>query len=303
LSVDSGHLYPSPETDTVWVSSPDTEGELAGNKRPQNRTITVVLQIDEPLDAAATNLCTNPVFATGTTGYTNVSLVTFTAGVYRRLDPTLPFLPGFDTALHAVGNAAADSVSFALPVTVATPVVFSAWVYVVSGLVRLEAWNATPAPVTTGLDIPAGSWQRVSLLVTPTSTATWTFRVAQDGAGAANWWMTGIQLGPLDPYFDGDMPGCFWNGPRHASTSTRRGTGGDRYDGIRTAVENKIAKLDRYGGVYRRVLPTGRGITFDVRQARLVSWQEEVSAEFGRFIRCQAEFTCNPYGRGDEVIV
>jgi len=303
LSADGGHQYPTPEPEAIWIGTTETEGELRGSTRPQRRVIPVTLQIIEPTNGAATNLCTNPVFATGTAGWTNNSLTVFAASRYQITDPAMSFLPGFDTALHATSDADDDNAAFSLAVTNGTPVVFSAWVWVNSGTVRMEVWNATPALFANSANIALGSWQRVTMSVTPNASATWTFRVAQNGAGTANWWMTGVQLGPADPYFDGDTPGCAWTGTRNASTSTRAATGGARYAAIRGAIESKIAKLDQYGGTYRRTLPTGEHIIFDVQAARLVSWQEDPLAEQNRYVKAAIEFTCKPYGRGLEVTV
>src|SRR6266498_3835091 len=104
LSADGGHSYPTGDPDDVWVSSPETEGELRGNARAQRRTISVKLQVEEPPDPAATNKATNPTAAVGTTGWTNNSLVLMErkAVLPARLD-------GFDTAIHATSNADDDS--------------------------------------------------------------------------------------------------------------------------------------------------------------------------------------------------
>jgi len=298
LSADGGHEYPPPEPDAIWVFSPETEGQLRANTRPTQRTITAHLQVLEPTDATATNKATNPMAAVDTTGWTNNSLT------LMERQTTLPAkLDGFDTAIHATSNADDDSSHLSAAVTNGVAETFSAWVYVVSGTVRLEVWNATPALNTSSANITAGSWQRIVLPYTPTTSATYTFRVAQNGAGTAEWYVTGMQIGPADPFFSGDTPGCFWTGTRHASTSTRRASGGPRYAGIKDDLENKIADMDRSGGTFRRYLPTGEAITFDVQQARIVSWQEDVIAELRNAIKVDVEFLCKPYGRGLEVTV
>lgn len=304
LSADEGHTYPPPEPDAMWVSSPETEGQLRANTRPGQRTITARLQVVEPTDAAATNKATNPALAVNTTGWTNNSLTQFFR-LYLKdqgFTGTPPYPDGFDTCLIMVGDADDDSAYLSAAVTNGVAETFSAWVYV-TGAVRLEVWNATPALNVASANITPGSWQRVALPYTPTTTATYTFRVAQNGAGSSIAYITGVQIGPADPYFDGDTPGCYWTGTRHASTSIRRAPGGPRYAGIKDDLENKIAKMDRYGGTFRRQLPTGELITFDVQQARIVSWQEDVIAELRRAIKVDVEFLCKPYGRGGEVTV
>jgi hypothetical protein len=296
LAADSGHAYPAPEAESVWVASPETEGEVRGSTRPQRRTIPITVQIVEPTQAAATNLCVNPSAVKDTTGATNTSLT-----LLERQTALPARLDGFDTAYHATGNAASDYVSWAVAVTSGATGVFSAWVYVVSGTVRLEAWNATPALNASSATITAGSWARVNLTFTPTTTATYTFRVNQSAAGTSEFYVTGVQIGPADPFFDGDLPGCYWTGTRANSASFRRATGGPRFSGIKSDIEDKVAQMDRRGGTYRRTLISGETITFDVLEARWVQWDEEITAEFGRFIKGHAEFTCKPYGRGAEV--
>lgn len=304
VSADGGHQYPTPEADSIWVSSPETEGELRGSTRPQRRTISVALQAVEPTDAAATNACTNPVFATGTAGWTNNSLTTMAASAYQVTDPLVPFLSGFDTALHTVGDASADSASFSFAVQNGVAQTVSAWVWVNSGSTRLEVWTAAPAVFATGTTTGTTSaWQRVSLTFTPNVSATWTLRLSQAAAGAHNAWWTGVQIGPPDPYFDGDMAGCDWTGTRNASTSTRPAPGGARYARIRADVEDKLARLNARGGTYRRSLPTGEHILFDVQEARLLSWTETVEAEQYRYVKAQLEFICEPYGRGVAITV
>lgn len=302
LSADGGHAYPTPEADAIWVSSPETEGELRANTRPQRRVITTTLLVVEPTDAAATNKATNPTAGKDTTGWTNNSLTAMNR-VLLKDDTGLPFLPGFDTGLHISGDADDDSAYLSASVTNGVAETFSAWVFVNSGTCRLEVWNATPALNASSANITAGSWQRVVLPYTPTTTATYTFRLAQNGAGTFNAYVTGMQIGPSGSYFDGDTPGCYWTGTRGASSSTRRATGGARYAGIKSDIEDKVAKLDRYGGTLRRTLPSGERITFDVVEARINSWTEDVISELRRIIRCELAFTCKPYGRGDEVTV
>lgn len=290
----SEHAYPEPEQDVTWATSPDTEGDLPVNARPQRRTITLALWVVEPVDAAATNKATNPTAGRDTAGWTNNSLTL----MERRT--TLPArLDGFDTAIHATGNADDDSAYLSAAVTNAVAETFTAWVYVVSGTVRLEAWNATPALNASSANITVGSWQRVTLPYTPTTTATYTFRVAQNGAGTCEFYVTGMQIGPADPYLDGDVAGCYWTGTRVASTSTRRASGGSRYAGVKADVESKIATVS----VLRRTLPSGERISFDVLTARITAWREDVVAEQRRVIHADVELVCRPYGRGNVVTV
>lgn len=304
LSADGGQQYPTPESDSVWVSSPETEGELRGSTRPQRRTISATLQIIEPTDLAAVNRCTNPTFAIDTTGWANNSLPTFQRVV---LTPALGvgFLPGFDTALNAIGDASGDSANFSFAVTSGTSYTFSAWVSCISSPpARLEVWTASPALFASSANATTDAlWNRLTVTFTANATATWTFRVAQVGAGVMTAYATGVQIGPADPYFDGDTPGCYWTGTRNASTSQRRAPGGKRYAGIRADVEDKIAAMTSAGGTYRRTLPTGESITFDVLEASLSSWEETVEAEQYRFVKGKLEFVCKPYGRGSVVAV
>lgn len=298
LSADGGHSYPPPEPDAIWVSSPETEGELRANTRPGRRTISVTLLIREPDDATATNKALSPTAGPNLLTWGSAGTV-----IFERVTTLPARLDGFDTAVHVTTNSDDDSCRVNAGVTASLAETFTAWVYVVSGTVRLELWTSLPSFVQAGANITTGSWQRVALPYTPGSSDTWSFRVAQNGAGTAEWYVTGVQIGPADPYFDGDTPGCYWTGTRMQSSSVRRATGGARYVGIRSDIEDKIAKLDRYGGTLRRTLPSGDRITFDVIQARVVEWQEDVIAELRNMIRCELEFVCKPYGRGDEVTV
>lgn len=307
LSADSGAQYPTPDQDVTWVFSGDTEGELPGRKRPHNRVIPVTLQIVEPPDGAATNLCTNPVAGSAsTTGWTNNSLTSFLSRVYQIQDPNMPFLSGFDTAFLITGDASGDNAAFSLAVTNGQTYTVSMWNWVNSGTQRLEVFTAVPALFASGANFTNGVWNRNSLTFTANATATWTVRVSQNAAGTSNGWFTGVLIttgSTVQDYFDGDMAGCVWTGTRNASTSTRKATGGARYAGIRGDLESKIAKLNEFGGTYRRTTPTSEHINFDVRAARLVSWEETVEAELGRYIKAQLEFNCRPYGYGLEVAV
>jgi hypothetical protein len=304
LSADGGHSYPTPQSEEIWVSSPDTEGELLGNSRPQRRVVSVVLQIIEPTDGAATNACTNPVFAVDTAGWTNNSLTTMARSVYKQTDPALPFLSGFDTALHTAGDAVADSANHSVATQSGVAQTVSAWVWVNSGSTRLEVWTDAPAVFATGTTVlPTSAWQRVALTFTPSASATWTLRLSQVAAGTHNAWWTGVQVGPADPYFDGDTPGCDWTGARHASSSVRLASGGKRYAGIVNDLENKIAEIDAAGGTYRRTLPSGDTITFDVQKARITEETHDIIAELRRALKMSIDFTCKPYGRWSEVTV
>lgn len=298
LAVDGGHDYPVPEDDAVWVYSPETEGELLASLRRQRRTIPITLQVVEPADAAATNKAVNPSASKDLTGVTSNSLV-----LMERQTALPAILPGFDSAVHATGNADDDSASWAAAVTNAVAETFSAWVYVVSGTVRLEAWNATPALNASSANITTGSWQRVSLAYTPTTTATYTFRVAQNGAGTCEFYATGIQIGPADPFFDGDTPGCKWTGTRCNSTSIRLAPGGRRFQGILEDLEAKVLELRVYGGTYRRTFPNGSTLTYDVQTARITQEDNGILAELRCVAKVGIELTVKPLARGDKVTV
>lgn len=64
-----------------------------------------------------------------------------------------------------------------------------------------------------------------------------TFYVRQNGAGSGDFYLDGIQVEQLEywtTYIDGTQPGCTWNGPAHAASSTRSGQslGGGRVEDL-----------------------------------------------------------------------
>lgn len=288
------HDYPAPALTVQWAGSVDTSGALPASRKYENRTIPLSIEVADPGLAAASNKATNPKAAADTTGWTNNSLTLMErqTNLPARLDP-------FDTAIHATGNADDDAAYLSASVTNAVSEIFTAWVYVVSGTVRLEVWNATPTLNASSSNITTGSWQKIALPYTPTTTATYTFRVAQNGAGTSEFYVTGMQIGPAYPYFDGDTPGCSWSGTRNASSSTRP-AGEARFNAAVADVQAKIAKLAREGGTLRRVLNDGTPITFDLHTGDTFSVTFDVAYQAG-LAAISVGLTALPEGRGDSV--
>lgn len=309
VDIDNGlvlleHDYPTPESDETWSGSPDTEGERRGNTRPHNRKIQVKVRVAEPSDAASTNLITNPKAAVDLTGVANNSLDTL-----ERVAALPATLEGADTAVHAV-ELSQDTASFYWSANVTNGVTyrFSAYVYLASLTathVRLtvRAVGNSFRAGSTGLTT-MGAWTRLDVSFTADATATWTFRVEQAGAGASNYYATKAlleQSASLTAYFDGDSAGCDWSGTRHASSSTRAATGGDRGQAILSDISKAVAKLNAEGGTYRRTYPTGDLITFDVESARITDMPQDKRWLVRGVCTVEIELHCTPYGRGAEL--
>lgn len=287
------HAYPAPQQDLQTASSVDTEGELPVSRRYHNRQIPISVEIAaDPGLPAATNKATNPKSLIDTTGWTNNSLTLFErqTTLPARLDP-------FDTAIHATANADDDAAYLTAAVTNGVAETFTAWVYVVSGAVRLEVWNATPALSVNSANITTGSWQKIVLPYTPNATANWTFRIAQNGAGTSEFYVTGAQIGPGYPYFDGDTAGCSWAGTRHASSSSRAAAA-PRAAAALVQLEAKIAKIAREGGTLRRVLSTGETITFDLVTADTYEPTFDQAYHLGGLTAVSFSLQAKPIGRG-----
>lgn len=286
--------YPHGALMVQWAGSVDTEGELPASRKYGNRQINLTVEIADPGLTAATNKATNPKAAVDTTGWTNNSLVLMErqTTLPARLDP-------FDTAMHATCNADDDSAYLSAAVTNGVAETFTAWVYVVSGTVRLEVWTAGPANFASSANITVGSWQKIALPYTPNATATWTFRVCQNGAGTSEFYVTGAQIGPAYPYFDGDTVGCAWSGTRNASSSTRP-AGETRRNAAVSQLEAKVAKIAREGGTLRRVLNDNTAITFDLHTGDTFDPVFDFAYQAGLAV-IKVAFTAMPEGRGDEI--
>lgn len=64
-------------------------------------------------------------------------------------------------------------------------------------------------------------------------------------------------------YFDGEIPGSFWQGVAHASVSQQPGNSDDHFERIVADLERTLAKIRDEGGTLSRPYRTGRGV-FDL---------------------------------------
>jgi hypothetical protein len=269
------HDYGAPPRMPQYAGSSDTEGDPLASTRYANRVITVQVRVLEPSQAAGTNLATNPRCASGTTGWTNSGMASIGRVVLDQTSTPVG-LQGAETALESVGNSDGDVAYLSASATSGQTYAFSAWVYLSASTatgVKLTARNASGTLKASSSNVTAtGSWSRLSLTVTADSTATWRFGVEQVGAGATTSYATMAMIqnsSSVEPYFDGDTPGCDWSGTRHDSSSTRRASGGPRFLAALDDVQTTVDRIVREGGTLKRVPPGGKPIVFDVLDAQV----------------------------------
>ncbi len=106
-----------------------------------------------------------------------------------------------------------------IPVVKGVPftVYFSLWGS--SGSMALTAKFGSPAvgTVSVGLTVPYGEWTRYSVRLTPTATGVASFGVKTSGTTVSNFYIAAVSAS--EPYFDGDSPGCEWEGTPGNSVS------------------------------------------------------------------------------------
>lgn len=180
---------------------------------------------------AATNLITNPSFETNTTGWTAAG------GTIGRVDARARYGA---YSLNVTPTAGVnDGAYYTIALAAASQYVFTIRVFATEVGVPLVAYVYN---VTTGLSVAStafngtGTWQEISVTAVTVGSNNYRLYVAKNGsASTANWYLDGAQLETTagSTYIDGDIPGCMWNGARHASTSVRSGAsrnGGDVVD-------------------------------------------------------------------------
>ena len=110
-----------------------------------------------------------------------------------------------------------------------------------------------------------------------------------------------IEEATASNYFDGDTPGCSWTGTLGQSTSSRPAPGGPRFYAILGDLAKVVDQFNREGGTYKRVVPDGGPITFDVLSAKIA-----LSSDRAFIHSKRTEFvltlTAKPFGRGAEVV-
>jgi hypothetical protein len=315
------HSYPRPEMQSTFASSRDSQGEARfGKPKFGNRKIPIKVYVSEATGVgAATNLATNP---DGETVKKFMNGVDF--AVTRELgnSVTAVSLSGEFRDKHAYGGVNTGETNmgfshFAFP---------AAGTYCVSLFVFIPAtWDGgTPTlsaegytGATTEKTVAAdmnkrGQWQRIYTTVKvvagdlvgdlflrtsgkePTSVGT--------GVVYSDAFQIESGVSPTS-FLSGDTPGCYWNGKPHESTSTRVGSGQDRKRFIRSLydLQEKIEKLADEGGTFKRVLPDGSSMVFDVVEATFVGeWDKAFNQGQQEF---SFELICKPGARLQPIVL
>lgn len=178
--------------------------------------------------SSSTNRITNPQGLLNTTGWTNGGMVTFTAANNLLTTNGLP--TGSDAltkGFNFTGDTNGDHIRIDAAVTNGVRYRFSAYVRLSANTatgVRLAVFDAGAVSFATSTTLSAtgGSMTRLDIDFTANATATWTFRLAQVGAGGVTGQATAFLLessSTLNGYFDGSYISCEWVGTAHASNS------------------------------------------------------------------------------------
>lgn len=296
---------PTPEIESQWAYSADSEGETRGGYRYRNRQITAGIRVMEPTDAAATNLITNPSFETGTTSWLTSGFFAGVGTVTLTRVTTDPFVGSY--ALQAVTNGGSNA---------ATGITFGAatngQAYSATVRVRVSTGTATiqlilgeQGGTSSSTTATIGtSWTEITLTRTAASTGTRELDIQVNGTTVTTFFVDAVAavVGSTPPvFFDGDTPGCSWTGTRHGSSSTRPAPGGDRFNAILNDLQAKVAKLTREGGTLQLTYPNGDIITCDVIEATLPSIPFDQHVLNADLARVPLVFTCKPFGRGVSV--
>jgi hypothetical protein len=182
------------------------------------------------LPEACTNLCDNPSFETGVTGWTTTGTNTIAKS------PTRSF-KGANSLQITYGNSA-DLATYNLTFpTVSTSYTITARVYVPSapawtGTNLTWTWvNLVGATITgvrtwTAASSLKDAWVEIESLLTLAADVTGGIILQAGGAPTAghNIWLDCVQIEQKaypTTYVDGDQPGCEWTGTAHGSRSTR----------------------------------------------------------------------------------
>lgn len=177
---------------------------------------------------ASVNLCTNPSFETGTTGWsaqTN-STISINTTLARRGVRRLLIAP-----THSTSN---NGARYQISLTAGVTYTFSVDVRALGGFTyRVEFLDSSFNPVATKEFTPNGTvfvWIRESVTYTPSSSGTYHVRVQPYG-NMTNFYIDGAQIeigSEPTTYFDGDSEGftnerneIWWDAAKHASISYR----------------------------------------------------------------------------------
>jgi YD repeat-containing protein len=211
---------------------------LTSKTTPNGNTSSPYFDGDTPgaawLGLTATNLITNPSFETGATGWSPAAGSFTNSGAVQTIDSTSPAVVG-SAALKIVttGASAGEGSSNQVAGTFlfGTTYVFSVSIRGQAGGEKLSVVIGDNSSGTTDARYQAytvtTSWQRYSILWTPTANRS-NVSVAVTGVGTARtYWLDAAEVSPgTDPaYFDGGSPGAYWTGTPGASTSVRPANG------------------------------------------------------------------------------
>lgn len=321
----SDHSYPRPEMQSTFASSRDSQGEPRfGKSKFGNRKIPIKVLITEASGVGeATNLVTNPSFETNLTGWTS-GTATGDFGVTTALSRLASwFKAGEYSAYIKLTKAATATAStwklttaeniLGIPVAAGTEYAASAWVNVLDApatgvRVEIRWWTAGGALLSTteGQNVNTLGESKLSVVGKAPATAAFAavriIAASSTSGDVAEFQFDAVQFEQAvdskpTPYLDGDVPGCYWTGTAHGSTAKRIGTGSNRRRFIRSLydLEEKIEKLAEEGGTYKRVLPDGSWMVFDVIEASFVGeWAKQFNQGQQEF---SFELICKPGAR------
>lgn len=322
------HSYPRPEMQSTFATSRDSQGEKRfGRPKFANRKIPIKVYVAEASGVGATtNLLKNPS-AELSAAFFNLGKVEWTeATLTRETALSNEFHSAGEFVLRVVAKKDATTTGRTLSVTqrsdagTITPgkkYSFAVSVFmrdvIESGLkVRIDWYTAANAfisssPTSTaftgveearlkieGAVAPANASQATVVLVGTSTTS----------GDTVDFWADAWQLEEGEfctAYVDGDTPGCLWNGTPHESISRRIGSGRDRKRFVRSLydLQEKIEKLAEEGGTFKRVLPDGSYMVFDIEEASFVGeWAKQFNQGQQEF---SFELTCKPGARLEPV--
>lgn len=217
------------------------------------------LQFSVILPVERTNLILNPSFETNTTGYTLVdgAVLTRTTELQRRGVFSLRVKPGVSnvSGLYYTSSAltAGNTYAFSLDV----------WIRA-SRKYRIRVFDGARTIVTKKI-VGRSVWQRIEVMFTAVTTGAHRLYLEKDDNNdTENFFTDGWQLelcaaGNFYPttYLDGDQegfvlnqfpPAYYWNGPEHASISTRSG---------QTTAGGRVVSFLHYGVIVLSVIGLG----------------------------------------------
>lgn len=308
--------FPLPESVVQWAESADSLGALKAAEHFPPRLITGQMLVRDPGEPAAQNLIQRPSIEDLSVGTSGVGWAASGSGASLSRVTSPRAYRGDSSLQIAVGNAnnsgtVAPAGTGFVPVTPSTTYTFSVYLMQQSGGKQLKLTmqeydgagasllvndSAAITPLTTG-------WTRYTMTVTVgASTANLRVYVRSSGAqGTFTVWLDSAQLeagSVATGYFDGDTPGCSWQGTRHGSVSIRPAPS-DRFNQMLVDVEKKVARLKAEGGVLRREhLPSGRMLCYDVIDATLeADWDNPIAASQNVQV-ATVKLTAQPLGRG-----